>query len=79
MQNFIYSDHHLLGLVGAQAAGVVERDVAELDQVRPLAQLVPVAADAADLPLVKACTAVGAKDPVWKTRAATESDTGCFI
>lgn len=42
---------------------MVERDVAELYQVRPLARLAHGTRDAADLPLVAARVAMGAKHP----------------
>lgn len=45
---------------------MVERYVAELDQVRPLGQLIQVTGDAADLPLVAARIAMGAKDPALR-------------
>lgn len=72
MQGLVHSDHYLLGLVGAQTASVVERYVAELHQVRPLAQLIQVTGDAADLPLVAARIAVGAKDPAWRQKCKAE-------
>lgn len=73
MQGLVYSDHYLLRLVGAQTASVVERYVAELDQVRPLAHLIQVTGDAADLPLVAARVAMGAKDPAWRQNEKREN------
>lgn len=51
---------------------MVERDVAELYQVRPLARLAHGTRDAADLPLVAARVAMGAKHPACQQEVQRE-------
>lgn len=63
-RRLVHGDHYLLRSAGAQAVGVVQGDVAHLQQPGPLAQLGRLVRDAVDLGFVAAADSTRAKGPV---------------